>query len=124
MLLATAVTGAAAITSINNNPTGRPQLLQALDFALGPSREIVIAGDASDSGTERLVEAINSRFFPNQVVALHPAEAGQRRAIEKLIPFTAPQLPLDGKPTAYLCQNYVCKFPVTEPSEFEKLLEA
>ena len=108
---------------IKENPEAYPQMLIAFDFALGPSREIVIAGDESAGGTQKLIEAVYNRFFPNQVVALHPAEMGRKTAIEKLVPFMAHQLPLDGQPTAYLCQNYVCKFPTTEPAQFENLLD-
>jgi hypothetical protein len=31
---------------------------------------------------------------------------------------------LDGKPTAYVCQNYACQLPVTEPDALAQQLEA
>jgi len=98
--------------AIHQNPEAYPQTLVALDFALGPSQEIVIAGEAGEPETREFLRAIYSRFIPNKVVAL-PSE---------LIPFTENQLPVKGKATVYVCKNYVCKFPVTEVSELEQLL--
>ncbi len=108
--------------AIDRNPEAHPQMLIALDFALGPSREIVLAGGGKEPTTQSFLKAVYSRFLPNKVVAFHPAEEAQKSATEKIIPFIKNQLPLKGKPTAYVCENYVCRFPVTELSELEKLL--
>jgi uncharacterized protein YyaL (SSP411 family) len=107
---------------ISQNPESFAQMLIALDFALGPSREIVIAGDESAPAVKGFLKAVSSRFLPNKVVALHPGEGKARTAIESLIPFIKNQLPIEGRPAAYVCTNYVCQFPVTEVSELEKLL--
>ena len=107
---------------IRQNSEASPQLLVALDFALGPTREIVIAGEESNPRTQALLKAVRSRFIPNKVLAFHSLDEKKARAVEALIPFTQNQLPVKGKPAAYVCKNYVCQFPVTETSELEKLL--
>lgn len=108
---------------IHQNPEAYPQMLVSLDFALGPSREIVIAGDSQDEETADFLKAIYSRFIPNKVVMLHPRESEKRLVIEELFPFIKDHLPLGNKPTAYVCENYVCKLPTTHLSDLEKLLE-
>ena len=107
---------------IEQNPEAYPQMLIALDFALGPSQEIVIAGDSASEETISLLKSVFARFLPNAVVALHPVEGSARAAAESLIPFMENQLPINGKPAAYVCKNYVCRFPVTESAELNKLL--
>ena len=38
-------------------------------------------------------------------------------------PILATMKPLDGKATAYVCENFACQLPVTEVEAFRKLLE-
>ena len=109
--------------SIRQNPEAYPQMLAALDFALGPSREIVIAGEESERETEAFLAAIYSRFIPNKVTALHPSEKERAASIEALAPFIKNQLSVNHRSTVYVCENYVCRFPTTELSELEKLIE-
>ncbi len=109
--------------AIQQNPEAHPQMLMALDFALGPSREIVIAGEESSSGVKEFLQILHSRFLPNKVVALHPKDPKLAQAAESLIPFMKDQTMQNGKPTAYVCENHVCKFPVTTSAELEKLLQ-
>ncbi len=106
----------------NHMPHAFPQFLIAVDEWLGPSREIVIAGDPAAAETRAMLRAVNRRFMPRSVIVLHaPGEAG--RAIERLAPFTANQLPLRGLPTAYVCENHVCNLPVTDTAKLEQLLD-
>ena len=104
-------------------PSGFPQMLMALDFALGPSREIVIAGEKTDAKTQAMVQEVYSRFLPNKVVGFHPLGGKDAKKIEALSPFMENQKALDGKPTAYVCKNYICDFPTTEISKLKELLE-
>jgi len=98
-------------------------MLTALNFCLGPTQEIVIAGDTDASDTKQMINLIHSKFLPNAVVLLH--EQGQKgSAIERIIPFVKNQTAIDGKATTYVCENYVCKRPVNSVGELEDLLIA
>lgn len=108
---------------IDRFPAGYPQMLLVLDFAVGPSREIVIAGGENDSGTQSMIRETYSRFLPNKVIALHPPGGEKAKRIEALSPFIENQVSKDDKPTAYVCKNYVCDFPTTDVSKLRELLQ-
>jgi uncharacterized protein len=86
-----------------------PQMLAGLDYALGPRGEVVIAGDG-----EELLEHVRSRFLPRTVTL---------RSGAPFFPAAASMREIDGKPTAYVCQNYVCQLPVNESSKLDELLQ-
>ncbi|MCB0221810.1 MAG: thioredoxin domain-containing protein, partial [Chrysiogenetes bacterium] len=84
----------------------------------GGPKEIALVG--SDAQTTPLLDEVCSRYLPGRALARFDPANGD-----------APALPLlkgkdlvDGKAAAYVCENYGCKKPVTEPSELAALLEA
>ena len=96
-------------------------MLIALNFWLGPTQEIVIAGDADTPYTKQMLNLVRGKFLPNAVVLLHEQnEAGS--AISRIAPFIKNQTAIGGKTTAYVCENYVCKKPVNKIEELDKLL--
>jgi len=106
-----------------SSPTGFTYMLSAFDYLLGPSKEIVIAGDQNDPNTQAMLREINEHFIPNKVVCLHPPRwASQAKDIEALVPFVNGQNMLNGKTTAYVCQNYHCQFPTNDLEKFKELL--
>jgi uncharacterized protein len=108
--------------TIARRPEAFPRALTALDFVVGPSREIVIAGDPADEGTKALLSVVRERFLPFTVLVLNPpGERGD--AIRALAPFIASQGAVDGKPAAYVCTAYACQAPVTSTEELARLLD-
>lgn len=108
---------------IDKFPMGYPFMLMALDFSVGPTREVVLAGRALDAGVRAMHLAINRRFLPNLVMALHPTGDGAT-AIEALVPFLKGQLAIGGKGTAYVCENYTCSLPTTDVQQMVSLLDS
>jgi uncharacterized protein YyaL (SSP411 family) len=104
-------------------PSAFPQWLIALDAWLGPSQEIVIAGDPAAADTRAMVRAVHERFLPRAVLALHPTGPAAEE-IERLAPFVKLQQPLAGKATAYVCEHYLCQLPTTDLSTLTALLDA
>jgi hypothetical protein len=96
--------------------------LSALDTGLGPAREIVIAGDAHAEDTRRMLGMLRSIYLPRGVIHLKTESSGPE--IEKTAPFTIGQTSRGGRATAYVCENYTCRLPVTEPSELDKTLSS
>ncbi|HEV2124768.1 MAG TPA: thioredoxin domain-containing protein, partial [Chloroflexota bacterium] len=100
--------------AMGQHPTAFGHWLNALDFAVGPVKEVALVGEAQGADTRALTEALFSRFIPNKVVALRePGPAGDAAA--EAIPLLAERPQIQGQPTAYVCQNFTCRLPVTKP---------
>jgi len=100
--------------TIAQAPLGAGALLNALDFAQDGAREIFIAGDPGDEATRALIEAVWHDPRPNRVLAL--ATPG----IETLLPPAAGKTLLDGRPAAYVCRDFACEAPTTDPAELRR----
>ncbi|MCQ9207160.1 MAG: thioredoxin domain-containing protein [Omnitrophica bacterium] len=103
-------------------PSAYTQTLIALDFALGPSKEIIIAGKRKSKDTKKMIRELYKPFIPNKVVAFRPAMEEEAKEASSVIKFLYNQAPLNGKATAYVCKNYVCNFPTTNPQEMLNLI--
>jgi uncharacterized protein YyaL (SSP411 family) len=99
-----------------------PFFLSAVDFSMGPSLEIVIAGDPKAEDTRAMLRALRCRFLPNAVLVLRPAgEAAP--AIARIAPYTALQAGLGGRATAYVCRDFACALPTADIEIMLSLLE-
>jgi uncharacterized protein YyaL (SSP411 family) len=106
---------------VERYPAGYPYFMVALDFSVGPTREIVIAGEAGAEATKKMLRAVRQRYMPDAVLILHePGEKG--KAIQDIVPFVKGQVQQEGRTTAYVCRNYACELPTTELGRFEQLL--
>jgi hypothetical protein len=108
----------AAFAAAGEQPVGHTMLLCALDYALGPTREIALVGNADDPGINEMLRTIRSRFLPNKAVVL---VLGQE--IARISPFTKDLVQLEGKATAYICRDHVCQLPTTSPERMTDLME-
>jgi uncharacterized protein len=95
-------------------PGGFGHLLGALDFYLSTKKEIAIIGKRDGADTKALLDVVYSRYLPNKIVVL--AESGDSSA-SSLIPLLANRDSIGGKATAYVCEHFTCKQPVTIPDE-------
>ncbi len=102
-------------------PETVPQMLAAVDFSMAPPRQIVIAGERADQDTQALLRVVHERYLPNKTLILVGGPE-QRRQLAELVPFIRDLQPLDGKATAYICENYVCKLPTSDPQQARRLL--
>jgi uncharacterized protein len=102
------------------HPSGHAQLMVALDFALGPSYEVVIAGEPRSSDAIEMLRALASSYVPNQVTLLVPPSGD----IVEIAPFTRDMVRIRDKATAYVCSNNTCQSPTTEIPAMLRLLNA
>jgi hypothetical protein len=98
------------------------RLLAALDLHLHPGREIAVIGDLADPSTQALLAEIRRRYLPDAVVALAPSGDAAMQLAE-VMPLLAGRDQIGGKPAAYVCRNFVCHLPVTEPSQLAAQLD-
>jgi uncharacterized protein YyaL (SSP411 family) len=107
---------------VKGAPAGFTALLAALDFALGPTREIVIAGDAARDDTRHMLAVLRGRFLPHSVILL-TGDGPNRRALERIVPTIREMGAVGGRATAYVCENFQCGLPVTEAAGLVSLIE-
>jgi uncharacterized protein YyaL (SSP411 family) len=113
--------GKAFSKTVLQYPAGYTHLMSAADFMVGESHEIVIVGDPDTPDTKAMIKALISEFIPNKVV-IFKAAGEEKSEIGKIAEFTKEHTAIDGKATAYVCSNFSCKKPVTDPEEMLRLL--
>ncbi len=96
---------------LGDHPTAFAYLLGALERWLVPPLEVAIVGETDDPGTVALRAELTKRFLPNAVRLSAPPGTGAA-----LSPLLADRPLVDGKPTAYVCEHYACRQPVTTPA--------
>ncbi len=109
---------AQATEQMRKAPAGSAQLLSALHFALHPVRELVIAGENDAPEVARMIEAARAGYRPGLLLLRRDP------ALFKVAPFLKEQHAIDGKATAYLCENFSCNRPVHSAKALRALLEA
>ena len=107
---------------VERSPTGFGMMLSALNFALGPSYEVIIAGNLEADDTRNMLKTLRERFIPNKIVLVRGGKE-QSQQITQLAPYTKYYDSLKGKATVHVCINQNCKLPTTETSQMLKLLD-
>jgi uncharacterized protein len=109
-------------TTLSHFPSAMPEMLVALNYSLSKPRQIVIAGRKDAPETKVLLGEVRRHFLPKTVLLLADGAEGQKYLGEKNEAIPA-MSPIDGKPAAYVCENFTCKAPVTEPKQLAELLK-
>nr|WP_278007885.1 AGE family epimerase/isomerase [Bacillus safensis] len=98
---------------VSSYPSGHTAFMQGLLSQYATKREIIILGKNGDPQKEQLLQALQKRFVPFDIILT--AETGEELA--KLTPFTKDYKTIDGKTTVYICENYSCRQPITDIDE-------
>ena len=109
-------------TILSQFPSGMPQMLVAIQNSLGKPRQIVIAGKRDSPETKALLKEVHRHFLPNTLVILADGGEGQKYLGEKNEAIRAMSL-LEGKSAAYVCENFTCKAPVSDPKQLGDILK-
>jgi len=117
--------------TLSHFASAMPQMLVALEYSLAKPRQIVIAGKidslkdgfavANNNATKTLLAELHRHFLPNKILMLADGAEGQKFFADKNEAIGA-MTPIDGKPAAYVCENFTCKAPVTDPKALGNLL--
>jgi hypothetical protein len=113
--------GKAFHNQVKDFPSAHTQLMVALDFAIGPSYEVVIAGNLHAEDARAMIKQLRTYFSPNKVVLFKSTE-GESPDITRIAEFTNYHSAIDGKATAYVCRNYECSLPTTDISVMVTML--
>ena len=108
---------------MQQSPLATPMGLVALDAYLSPGEQIVIVGGKDAPETREMLKSVWQRFLPGAVWALIDDEAS-RSFFARQAEFYGSVQAIDGKPTAYVCKDFVCNLPTSDLVAFKKELTA
>ena len=104
---------------IGKYPAGFTQFLVGLDFAIGPSYEIILTGEKNTKEAGLFLSIIEDRFIPNKIILFI---SSAEDPINKIIPYLINYEVQEEKITVYVCENYTCNLPVSDAGELKKAI--
>jgi len=108
-------------TILSHFPSAMPQMLVGLDYSLTKPRQIVIAGKRDTPETKALLNEVHNHFLPKTILLLADGGEGQKFLGERNEAIRS-MSPMEGKPTAYVCENFTCKAPVSDKKALNNFL--
>jgi len=107
---------------ISRSMGGFSMLLSALDYAIGPTHEVVIAGDPEKEDTKRMIAVLDEYYLPNVTTLLRGTEE-QKIRLSEIAAYTKYHESIKGKATAYVCVEQNCRLPTTVVQKILELLD-
>ena len=110
---------------MEQQPFGYGSLVGVCIDYLNKPQEIVLIGDPEAPDTKAMLAAVQRCYVPYKtVMQIDPqrVEAGLA-ALPLLRDVLAGKTQVDGKATVYVCRDFTCSLPVTDPDELAALLE-
>jgi uncharacterized protein YyaL (SSP411 family) len=92
------------------HPLALGHLLGVADMLINGSTEIAVVGPVDSPGFRAMTLAIGKSYYPGLMLA-----GGQ----DETVPLLAGRTTVDGKVAAYVCRNFACDRPVTDPRELK-----
>ena len=100
-----------------------PLMVAALAQYHAGLSQIVVVGAADRSDTKVLRRCLAATYLPF-AVTIHIEPGARQRMLAEELPFTEAMTMVDGKATAYVCTNFSCLEPTTDPERFDGQLRA
>ena len=101
-------------------PTGFAQWLVAASFAASDAVEVAVVGDSTDAATRELLGPVWSTWRPQHVLSVAPSD----HVATSTVPLLHDRVAIGGRPTAYVCRNFVCNLPVTDSAGLAEQLRS
>ena len=101
-----------AASQIRRYPQGFGRALSTVEFHAVPVKEVAIIGERGNP----LEQELWAHYLPGKVAAIACESA------DASLPLLKGREMVGGRPTAFVCENFVCQRPVTDASELRDLL--
>lgn len=109
---------ASGLLSYHHPPTQVKWSIFSLPFLIVLlSSQVFIAGQTEDNHTQALIDVLRSRFIPGRILAVADGPGGRAGLLYSRLETMARLTPIQGKSAAYVCRNFTCSLPVTEPDD-------
>ncbi len=106
---------------VTQHPHSFGYWLQIAVLAAHPAQQIVLVSPNDITSLSQFIYQIHNVFNPYTVVA---AKTNQNQSKYQIPSICQGRYPVDGKPTAFLCENFTCHLPIMEIETFKKKLSA
>lgn len=103
-------------------PFTMPQMAAAYDFSIQKVKQIVVAGRKDDEAAKRMIREVHSRYTPNKILLLIDGSEVQQEMFGENS-YVKLLVMIDGKPTAYVCEDFVCRLPTTDLKMLSRMLD-
>ena len=100
---------------IERSPRGFSAMLLGYIFETDSPKEVVIVGNSNQEESMVFLTSVNSNYEPNKII-LFKDMSNKNSVLSTLAPWTESQTTIDGKATAYICENFTCNLPTTDLS--------
>ncbi len=108
------------VSLMQRAPSATAQMLLALDLRIGPTYEMVLAGNPKEVSTVIVLADLRRRFLPNKVMAFITQGEDPPAAIAALL---QGKKMLGGAPTLYICEGFTCQAPAQGSEEITHSLD-
>lgn len=105
------------LSHLKQYPQGYSEMLMAVDYLIGPRKQIVLAGEKNIE-FEKSLSYLYGHFLPRTVITYNDG----RKETLKEMPMLADKGSPDERLQIYVCENFTCQLPVSTAVELEKLL--
>lgn len=105
---------------LHQMPEALPQMLVAFNWQLTTPKEIIIVGNISAEDTKVILREVRKHFLPNKIILL--VDDDSKSKLVTYLPFIENMTMIDGKATAYICQNYSCQLPTNDVEKVAEML--
>jgi len=99
--------------NVRANPVAHSLMMVAVDYAVGPTYSLVIAGDEGKEDTNSMLNEVRKQFLPNISLIFRPTEE-LNPEIDNYSNYIQFFDKYEGKATAYVCINKTCKAPTND----------
>jgi uncharacterized protein YyaL (SSP411 family) len=104
------------------SPQAMPQLLCAFETALEPPRHVVITGDPASPRFAALASVLHEKLGPRRALIALDGSPDSRKWFAARAPWLGAMGGHDADPTAYVCEEFVCRAPARTADELRKVL--
>jgi uncharacterized protein YyaL (SSP411 family) len=103
-------------------PHAMPQLLCAFECALEPPRHVVVTGEPGSPEFAALAAVLRVSLGPRRTLIALDGTPDSRAWFAARSPWLARMGEKDPGPTAYVCEEFVCRAPARTPDELRRAL--
>jgi uncharacterized protein YyaL (SSP411 family) len=110
-------------STLNQSPTVLNEMLLSADRVNHPSKQIVIVSPQTNTDAQPFLDQFANTYLPGHTLMLAVNGDDVARQAE-LLPVLEQKRSMRGKATAYVCEQWVCDLPTTDPAQFARLLRS